>query len=183
MHLEFDPQPVLQDDTLLLRPLRDSDLEPLYDVAKDPAIWAGHPAKDRHQRTVFSAYFTMLLASQTTLAITLAATGQVIGCSRYYTPPEDAHSIAIGYTFLGRDWWGGPSNFAMKSLMLAHAFAHVDTVWLHIDPANIRSQRATAKLGAICAHEGPMQLNGKDGVWQSWRLDRGKWEQVVAAKQ
>lgn len=182
MHPDFNPQPTLQGTSLLLRPLRANDLDPLYSVARDPAVWAGHPAKDRHKRAVFEPYFEMLLASRTTLAVTLASTGQVIGCSRYYTPPQQGDGISIGYTFLGRDWWGGSSNLEMKSLMLAHAFGYVGSVWLHIDPANIRSQRATAKLGAVCASEGAMQLNGKDGVWQSWRLDRDTWAGRAAAK-
>jgi RimJ/RimL family protein N-acetyltransferase len=182
MHPDFDPQPTLTGATLRMRPLHANDLDPLYAVAKDPAIWAGHPAKDRHQKTVFTPYFDMLLNSRTTLAATLVSTGQIIGCSRYYTPPQQGDGVSIGYTFLGRDWWGGPHNFEMKALMLAHAFTLVDRVWLHIDPANIRSQRATAKLGATLASEGALQLNGKDGVWQSWVVKRGNFQQQTAAE-
>ncbi len=182
MHPAFDPQPTLTGATLGMRPLHGDDLGPLYDVAKETAVWAGHPAKYRHQQAVFAPYFDMLLASKTTLAATLASTGQVIGCSRYYTPPQQGDGISIGYTFLGRDWWGGASNLEMKSLMLSAAFAHVDKVWLHIDPANIRSQRATAKLGATLVSEGALQLNGKDGVWQSWVVERDVWEQRTVVK-
>lgn len=182
MHPAFDPQPTLTGATLHMRPLHGDDLDPLYDVAKDPAVWAGHPAKDRHQRTVFTPYFDMLLDSQSTLAATLITTGRVIGCSRYYTPPQQDGGISIGFTFLGRDWWGGASNLEMKSLMLGHAFAQVDRVWLHIDPGNIRSQRATAKLGATRVSEGALRLNGKDGTWQSWVVERATWQQRTAAQ-
>ncbi|MCX7557939.1 GNAT family N-acetyltransferase [Sulfitobacter sp. F26204] len=180
MHADFDPQPILRDPLLCLRPLNAADLEPLYAVANDPLLWAGHPATNRHERRVFTPYFDMLLASRTTLAATLADTGQIIGCSRYYTAPDHEKAVSIGYTFLGRNWWGGDTNFAMKRLMLDHAFACVETVWLHIDPANIRSQCATEKLGAVCAYSANIRLGGKDGFWQCWRLDRAVWAQTNA---
>lgn len=183
MHPDFDPQPTLRGNAIVLRPLTAADLDPLHAVASDPQVWIGHPAKDRYKRAVFEPYFAMLLASGTTLACCLADGGRVIGCSRYYTAPGEADSISIGYTFLGRDWWGGETNFAMKSLMLPHAFATVDTVWLHIDPSNIRSQKATAKLGAVLAQEGPLTLGGKQGIWQTWRLDQPAWQAVSTARQ
>ncbi|EKO13887.1 hypothetical protein [Leptospira kirschneri] len=43
--------------------------------------------------------------------------GRLIGNTRYYDLNPSAHSIAIGYTFLGRDYWGGIFNRAMKSLL------------------------------------------------------------------
>ena len=77
---EFDPQPVLESDLLHLRPLTAADIEPLYEVAKNPKVWAGHPKTDRYQRDVFEPYFTMLLNSASTLVVCLKETGQVIGC-------------------------------------------------------------------------------------------------------
>ena len=181
MHPDFDPQPTLNGDDLRLRPLAADDLEPLYSVARDPEVWAGHPARNRHERPVFEPYFDKLLQSRGTLAVTLARDGQVIGCSRYYPAPDEPQGIAIGYTFLGRDWWGGAVNFAMKRLMLEHAFASVDRIWLHIDPTNIRSQKATAKLGARMVGEANLRLGGADGLWQSWRLEAADWRALCAA--
>lgn len=181
MHPDVDPQQTLQDHRLCLRPLSQADLEPLYTVAKDPDLWAGHPAKDRHKREVFEAYFQMLLSTRATLAITEAENGQVMGCSRYYAAPDHRHSISIGYTFLGRAWWGGPANRAVKTLMLEHAFRHVQEVWLHIDPSNIRSQRATAKLGAEHVYDADLKLGGKPGLWQCWRIDRKSWHAAPQA--
>ncbi len=182
MHPAFDPQPSLENHTLRLRPLTSQDREPLYTVARDPLIWAGHPARDRHQRTVFMPYLDMLLATGTTLAIIARATDKLIGCSRYYTAPQDPQGISIGYTFLGRDWWGGATNRALKTLMLDHAFTTVSHVWLHIDPTNIRSQRATAKLGARMISQGPLTLGGKTAEWQSWRIEAADWTRTKARR-
>jgi N-acetyltransferase len=180
MHPKFDPQPTLQDGDLCLRPLTADDREPLFAAASDPAIWAGHPAKTRHERAVFDPYFDSLLASGGTLAVTERGSGRLIGCSRYYEAPDHPGSVSIGYTFLRRDHWGGGTNHAMKALMFAHAFDVVDEVWLHIDPGNIRSQRATAKLGAKWVCDAKLTMGGKSGVWQCWRITRADWKAGLA---
>jgi N-acetyltransferase len=171
----FDPQPTFSDGVLDLRPLTGNDREGLYIQARDPLVWAGHPARTRHERSVFDPYFDTLLASGGTLAVVEKATGTIIGCSRYYPAPDHDPSVSIGYTFLGRNWWGGGTNRRMKGLMLTHAFAGVAEVWLHIDPTNIRSQTATARLGATHAYDAALVMGGKEGVWQCWKIGRGDW--------
>ena len=57
MKASFDLQPTLADDILILRPLKEGDLEDLYNVASDPFIWEQHPSKDRCKRDVFELFF------------------------------------------------------------------------------------------------------------------------------
>jgi len=76
-------------------------------------------------------------------------TGEVVGSSRYYELNEGNNSVAVGYTFIGRAFWGKGHNAALKKLMLDYAFQYVDKVVLHIGATNFRSQKATEKLGAI----------------------------------
>jgi len=57
--------------------------------------------------------------------------------------------VEIGWTFLGRAYWGGRYNGEMKRLMLDHAFRSVNRVIFVIGPDNRRSQRAVEKLGAV----------------------------------
>lgn len=76
------------------------------------------------------------------------ASGAVIGWSRYSGEFVDPGEIEIGWTFLGRAWWGGAYNGEMKQLMLAHAFRFVDRVILRIGESNARSRRAAEKIGA-----------------------------------
>lgn len=165
-----------------LRPLRAEDEADLLEAASDPAIWAGHPAKDRYKPEVYKRYLDMLLERGGALAARDKA-GRAIGCSRFYDPPEAPGQAAIGYTFLVRDHWGGRSNREMKSLMFDYAFQSVDEVWLHIDPSNIRSQKATARIGARHMTTGLLTLGGLEEVWQSWRITKAEWastrEQIV----
>jgi RimJ/RimL family protein N-acetyltransferase len=75
-------------------------------------------------------------------------TGRVIGWSRYSAAFVGPDEIEIGWTFLGRAFWGGAYNAEMKRLMLTHAFRYVDRVVLRIGETNQRSRRAAEKIGA-----------------------------------
>ena len=173
--MRFPDRPTLTGPTLHLRPLQRGDIPALTSAASDPAIWAGHPAKDRHKAGVFAAYVEMLLTSGGTLVVTDRATGAIIGCSRYYPTPEAAGTYGIGYTFLTRAFWGGITNREMKTLMLDHAFEHMDQVWLHVDPVNIRSQKATLRIGARFVEEAERVIGGKTGIWRCYVVARNAW--------
>ncbi len=181
--MAFDPQPTLEGATLLLRPLRFEDFDALYAAASDPATWAGHPVKNRHECDVFEPYFEILLKSAATLVVVDKASGEVIGCSRYYEVPSRPGTMAIGYTFLRCDYWGGVANFEMKTLMFDHVFASFDEVWLDIGVDNIRSQKATAKLGAKKVFEGRLDLGaGREDDYLSFVVSRADWNAVLAAR-
>ncbi len=174
--IPFDDQPRLQNQTVSLRGLLQSDFDELAQAASDPKIWEQHPIKDRHMPQVFAPYFKFLIDAGGTLIATDTQTGKVIGCSRYYTTPREPNSISIGYTFLIRDHWGGATNLAMKTLMLDHAFASFADVWLHIDEANLRSQNAAKKIGATYVRTEPLDIVGSKGDMMCFRLTRNAWQ-------
>ena len=141
-------QPTLEGPTLLLRPLREDDWDALYAVASDPLVWELHPASDRWQEDVFRAYFADALAQGGALAVIDKASGRIIGSSRMQAhDPADGGSVEIGWTFLGRDHWGGETNREMKRLMLAHALGEVARVDFRVGENNLRSRRAMEKIG------------------------------------
>ena len=138
----------LQNHLIKLLPLKEADFERLYQVAADPRIWEQHPQKNRYKREVFQTFFEGAMQSGGAFLVLDVATGEPIGSSRYYDFNEAEKTIAIGYTFLAKAYWGGLYNGAQKELMLRHIFQYVDAVVLHIGPQNIRSQRAALKIGA-----------------------------------
>lgn len=180
--VDFDPQPRLKGRTLDLRPLAAQDFEELYAAASDPTVWAGHPIKNRHEREVFAPYFDFLLAKKSTLAVRTLETGEIVGCSSYYTAPDRLGTVSIGFTFLAADYWGGAANFEVKQLMIQHILKMLDEVWFHIDPANIRSQKATAKLGAAYQYEATLNLGGTPAPFKTYCLTRAAWEETCAAR-
>jgi RimJ/RimL family protein N-acetyltransferase len=150
MNASINLQPThLQDEYVTLLPLQETDFERLYLVAADPLIWEQHPQKDRWQRDVFANYFKGAVESKGALLVMDSATGDLIGCSRYYDYDAAAGSIFIGYTFLVRSHWGGSYNRSLKKLMLGHAFTFAETVLFHIGASNIRSQKAMERIGGV----------------------------------
>lgn len=147
--MPFDLQPTLTGTLLALRPLREEDFDALYAVASDPLIWAQHPARDRCELDVFTAFFREALDSRCALIATDCRDGRVIGSSRFHGYDEDAGEIEIGWTFLARSHWGGAYNGEMKRLMLQHAFRFVRRVIFLVGPGNLRSQKALEKIGGI----------------------------------
>jgi RimJ/RimL family protein N-acetyltransferase len=117
-------------------------------VGSDPQVWAGHPDRDRYLLDKFRAYFEDGLSSGGALVAVEAASGRIMGWSRYSPQFVEPNEVEIGWTFLGREWWGGVFNAEMKQLMLQHAFGVVDRVLFRIAESNLRSRRAAEKIGA-----------------------------------
>lgn len=171
----FDPQPTLAGARLSLRPLRPEDFEALYAAASDPLIWEQHPQHDRWQRPVFEQFFQSALDSHGALVAVDAASGALVGSSRYYEIDAARRELAIGYTFLVRSHWGGPANAEMKRLMLEHAFGWARRVWFHVGAANLRSRRAMEKIGARLSHMGQHHFGGSATDYAFYCIDAADW--------
>ena len=141
-------QPTLTGNLVELRPLRADDYSNLYAVAADPLIWEQHHAGDRYKQDVFTEFFEDALNSNGALVAVDLSTMEIIGSSRFHGYDKEESEVEIGWTFLGRAYWGGIYNGEIKALMLGHAFQFVDNVVFLIGPGNTRSRRAAEKIGA-----------------------------------
>jgi RimJ/RimL family protein N-acetyltransferase len=138
------------DELVALRPLEATDFDALFAVASDPEIWALHPAHNRWQESVFRAFFDEGLASNGAHVVLDAASGAVIGSSRYDLRVCDPGEVEIGWTFLARAYWGGAMNRAIKRMMIEAAFAAgFDATIFLVGPENWRSRRAMEKIGGV----------------------------------
>jgi RimJ/RimL family protein N-acetyltransferase len=138
----------LHSSLIKLKPLQSSHFEELYAVGSDPAIWEQHPSRDRYKREVFQQFFDLAILGKAAFVVIDVETEKIIGSSRYYEHSAENRSVAIGYTFLAKAYWGGRYNRSLKKLMLDYAFQFVDTVIFHIGEHNLRSQIATQRFGA-----------------------------------
>ena len=161
-HLSFNPKPALSSETLSLRALQLEDFDSLYSVVSDPLIWEQHPDKDRHLLANYQEWFDAAIKDNALLIVDNIS-NIAIGSSRYYEIDELKQEVAIGYTFLARNYWGGATNKELKRLMLEYAFQFFETVWLHIAEDNMRSRKAAAKIGATLSHKG--EKNGLSYCW------------------
>jgi RimJ/RimL family protein N-acetyltransferase len=159
----FDLQPIrLKNELIQLIPLQETDFEELYTVASDPLVWEQHPNKLRYQHEVFQNYFEGAMLSKGAFLIRDTKTNEVVGSSRYYDYNESDNSILIGYTFIGRKFWGNGYNKALKKIMLDYAFEQVNKVYFHIGAFNLRSQKAIEKIGAVKVDEFEVEYYGED---------------------
>jgi RimJ/RimL family protein N-acetyltransferase len=165
--MSFNLQPInLKNEIIQLIPLQETDFSALYKVASDPLVWEQHPNKLRYQRDVFQNFFEGAMLSKGAFLIRDTKTNEVIGCSRYYDFNENENStetsVLIGYTFIGRNFWGKGYNKALKKLMLDYAFQFVDKVYFHIGAYNYRSQKAIEKIGAQKVDEFEVEYYGEE---------------------
>jgi RimJ/RimL family protein N-acetyltransferase len=176
--MPFELQPSLSNDRVRVQPLGAGDFEALYAVASDPLIWEQHPNRNRYQRDVFENFFKGALESGGALLVFDAATQQLIGNSRYYDHDEAGSVIAIGYTFLAKDHWGGRYNPALKRLMLDHAFRFVERVVFHVGERNTRSRTAMERLGGQLTGSAPVAYFGETSTTNViYEITRRDWQE------
>jgi RimJ/RimL family protein N-acetyltransferase len=147
--MTFDLQPHLKGELIELRPLAPGDWDELFAVASDPLIWEQHPENDRYKEEVFKIFFEGALESGGAFVVVDTKTQQIIGSTRFHGYDPEKSEIEIGWTFLARKYWGGRHNAEMKQLMLTHAFRFVEKIVFFVGENNIRSQKATEKIGAV----------------------------------
>jgi N-acetyltransferase len=97
-----------------------------------------------------------------------SATGQFVGTTSFADPDPVLRTVTIGYTWLGRQWWGSGANAEAKLLMMTFAFEtlHAVRVVMVTDIRNQRAQHAIQRLGA--AREGVLRKHRRraDGSWR-----------------
>jgi len=147
--MSFDLQPHIKGELIERRPLMPEDWNDLFAVAADPLIWEQHPESDRYKEDVFKVFFKGALESGGAFVVIDTKSKRIIGSTRYHGYDPEKSEVEIGWTFLARKCWGGRYNREMKQLMLAHAFQFVENVVFYVGENNIRSQKATEKIGAI----------------------------------
>jgi N-acetyltransferase len=177
--LNMDRQLPLANERVRLEPLGEADFDRLFAAAADPLIWAQHPNPDRYQEPVFRNFFKGAIESGGAYLILDAASGNVIGSTRFYNHDPSTRSVHIGYTFLVRSHWGGAYNPACKRLMLDHAFQFVDRVYFQIGVDNRRSRIAIERLGASFVQEQVATYYGETPKLNAlYAIDRSTWHQA-----
>lgn len=180
-----------------LEPLDVEHAEGLAAAASDGALWelwfTSVPRRDE-----VAAYITDARRGQTeghmlAWAVRDAASGTIIGSTRYHDIVPTIDRVEIGYTWYGARWQRSHVNTTCKLLLLSHAFDTLGcaVVGLRTDIANTRSQAAIAALGAqrdgVIRHfQARRDGSARDTVMFSilaseWPAVRARLEQRLAA--
>ena len=144
----------LQDEYVLLEPLRLEHAPELEAAAADGELWqlwfTSAPAPGHARGYVEQALQGRAAGLMLPFAVREKTSGAIVGTTRYYDYVAELPRLAIGYTWYARRWQKSHLNSACKRLLLRHAFETIGCVAVefHTDHRNLDSQRAIERLGA-----------------------------------
>lgn len=137
-----------------LEPLSPAHRDGLAAAAADGALWqlwfTSVPRPEEVERYIAAALEGRRAGHMLPWAVVEAATGRVIGSTRYHDIVPAIDRVEIGYTWYAASRQRTHVNTACKLMLLAHAFDTLGcaVVGLRTDRENLRSQAAIERLGA-----------------------------------
>ena len=137
-----------------LEPLAPEHAEGLAEAAQDGRLWelwyTAVPEPQHAARYVADALAGQAAGHMLPWVVRDAASGEVIGTTRYHDVVPAIDRVEIGYTWYAARSQRSHVNSACKRLLLGHAFDTLGcaVVGLRTDNFNFRSQRAIEALGA-----------------------------------
>ncbi len=144
----------LENDHVLLRPVRPEDKLPLRAIALDPEIWRYFVIRITTDAD-FDAFFDAGLADlaagrRVPYLITDKRSGSAAGSMSFFNLAEPDGRLEIGWSWLGRDFRGAGINRWAKFLMLRHAFECLgaERVEFKTDKLNTQARHALCNIGA-----------------------------------
>ncbi len=177
--MKLDPV-TLEGRHVRLVPMAREHLPALWEVARDEELWRWTMNTVRTEADL-ADYVDAALRQQAAgtalpFVTTEAATGRVIGSTRFGSVEPPHPRVEIGWTWIGRPWQRSAVNTEAKLLMLRHAFETLGClrVELKTDVLNERSRRAMLRLGA--REEGIFR---KHVVTQTGRVRDTAWYSIV----
>jgi len=145
---------VLHGRHLRLEPLTLAHCAGLTEVGLDEELWRWIPVPVVTPRHMAEYVETALKeqAAGTSLPFTQidAATGKIIGSTRYANIERTHHRVEIGWTWVAPQWQRTGVNTEAKYLLLRHAFETLgcNRVELKTDSLNAKSRAAILRIGA-----------------------------------
>ena len=179
----FSQLPQLATRRLVLRRLRESDVDDVYAYACDPDVarhtsWAPHTSPDESRqfvRRVLDAYHEKRVANW---GIELKAERKIIGTGGFIAWDPQHGTAEIGYA-MGKPYWGQGLMTEAVGAILEFAFTRMELnrVVIRMDPRNTGSWRVAEKCG--CRFEGiSRQAVHAKGAFRDlmvWAIVREDW--------
>jgi ribosomal-protein-alanine N-acetyltransferase len=148
--------PILATERLRLRPFESADAPALFALARNPTVtsftlWDSHRTIDDSQTFIDEYARGRYLERQPDpYAITLAATGDLLGACGCFWASQPNRCMELGYWIAEPFWSRGYAAEAAKALV-QHAFATypVERVQAHYMDGNTASGRVLEKIGMM----------------------------------
>ena len=166
MTLNFNPQTdyILEDERVLLRPLKETDLELLLPFAlNEPDTWKysylSAKGADGMRSYIADALKNKATGIEYPFIVFDKQTGEYAGSTRFYDIQPAYQTLQLGYTWYGEKFRGSGVNKHCKFLLLQFAFETLNAqrVEFRADARNERSIAAMKSIG--CIAEGILRSN------------------------
>ncbi len=144
----------LQGRHIRLEPLEHSHHAALCAIGLDPDLWELIPYRlatpEDMARYIRTALDNQAAGIALPFATVHAASGQVIGSTRYMNIDPAHRRLEIGATWIAKPWQRTAVNTEAKYLMLRHAFEALGCIRVELktDSLNVRSRAAIRRIGA-----------------------------------
>lgn len=160
--LEFPQNIILEDESVLLRPLQESDVENLLEISiNEPETWEYSLVRANGKENLENYIQIALKARENKTEFPFIVfdkkLGKYAGSTRFYDINLPFKTLQLGYTWYGKNFRGTGLNKHCKFLLLQFAFETlgIERVEFRADNNNQRSIAAMKSIG--CTVEGVMR--------------------------
>lgn len=144
---------VLEGTHVRLVPMAVEHIPALWEAGNDPELWhftlTQIHSEDDMRRYVETALRLREQGTALPFVTTEAATGRVIGSTRFGNVDAWNRRVEIGWTWIAAPWQRSPINTEAKFLMLRHAFETLGCIRVELKTSalNEKSRRAITRIG------------------------------------
>jgi RimJ/RimL family protein N-acetyltransferase len=188
---------VLEGRHVRLVPMTPEHVPALWEAGNDPALWrltmSQLASQDDMRAFVDAALGAQAAGTALPFVTTEAATGRVVGSTRFGNVETAHRRVEIGWTWIAAPWQRTAINTEAKFLMLRHAFESLGCVRVELktDVLNERSRRAIVRIGG--REEGILRKHQitdggriRDTVYfsiidEEWPVARARLERMLVA--
>ncbi len=167
----FNETIILEDDRVLLRPLKADDFNALLKyVQNEPElfIFALTPMRTEEdlKKYISHAFFQHKEKIEYPFVVIDKITDKIAGTTRFYLINKAHKWLAIGYTWIGSEFQRTGLNRSMKALMIHYSLVDLgfERVEFRLDSENKRSAQSLEAIGALKEGELRSQIYRADGT-------------------
>jgi len=149
--MDLDFNLLLEDDQILLRPLEESDISKLMELASLPELWK-YFTYDLSNPEDFQDWIQPAINKQRLQLLLIdKQENEIIGSSAFGNYSNRDLRIEIGWTWIVQSFHGLGYNQRMKKLMLSYCFEVLDVerVEFKTDVLNTPARKALKNINAI----------------------------------
>jgi RimJ/RimL family protein N-acetyltransferase len=177
MSFDFSQEYILENDTVLLRPLQTEDHAQLLSISlSEPEIWTYSlvqaSGEENLRNYIKTAMDAKAAKTEYPFIVFDKRIGKYIGSTRFYDIQLKQKTLQLGYTWYSKAAQGSGLNANCKFLLLQFAFEKMDMERVEFRADNNNARSIAAMKGIGCTVEGVLRKN-------VIKLDGGRRDSII----